>query len=56
MQGLFDRYTLSNFVILHAFGSDTLGNSTFQHFDALSVVWNIQAVEIHLGFRDDLLI
>jgi len=36
--------------------SDTLGIAIFQHFDAFSVVKNVQAFEIRLGFRDDFLI
>jgi len=32
------------------------GIAIFQHFDALSVIRNVQAFEIRLGFRDDFLI
>jgi len=44
------------FLNIVAFESDTLDIAVFQHFDALSVVRNVQAFEIHLGFRDDFLI
>jgi len=46
-------YLLLNIV---AFEGDTLGIAIFQHFDALSVVRNVQAFEIRLDFRDDFLI
>ena len=39
-----------------AFEGDTLDIAIFQHFDALSVVRNVQAFEIRLDFRDDFLI
>jgi len=39
-----------------AFEGDTFSIAIFQHFDALSVIRNIQAFEIRLGFRDDFLI
>jgi len=44
------------FLNIVAFEGDTLGIAIFQHFDALSVVRNVQAFEIRLGFRDDFLI
>jgi len=44
------------FLNIVAFENDTLGIAIFQHFDALSVVRNVQAFEIRLGFRDDFLI
>jgi len=44
------------FLNIVAFKGDTLGIAIFQHFDALSVVRNVQAFEIRLGFRDDFLI
>ena len=44
------------FLNIVAFEGDTLGIAIFQHFDALSVVRNIQAFEIRLDFRDDFLI
>ena len=44
------------FLNIIAFEGDTLGIAIFQHFDALSVVRNVQAFEICLGFHDDFLI
>jgi len=44
------------FLNIVAFEDATLGIAIFQHFDVLSVVRNIQAFEIRLGFRDDFLI
>jgi len=46
-------YLFLNIVV---FEGDTLGIAIFQHFDALSIVRNVQAFEIRLGFRDDFLI
>ncbi|XP_039312439.1 uncharacterized protein LOC105203331 [Solenopsis invicta] len=39
-----------------AFERNTLGITIFQHFDALSVVLNVKAFQIRLGFRNDFLI
>ena len=44
------------FLNIITFEGDTLGIVIFQHFDGLSVVRNVQAFEIRLGFRDDFLI
>lgn len=44
------------FLNIVAFEGDTLGIAIFQYFDVLSVVRNVQAFEIRLGFRDDFLI
>jgi len=44
------------FLNIVAFEGDTLGIAIFQQFDALSVIRNVQAFEIRLGFRDDFLI
>ena len=44
------------FLNIVAFEGDTLGIAIFQHFDALSVIRNVQAFEIRLGFHDDFLI
>ena len=44
------------FLNIVAFEGDTLGIAIFQHFDALSVIRNVQAFEICLGFRDDFFI
>ena len=44
------------FLNIIAFEGDTFGIAIFQHFDALSVVRNVQTFEIRLGFRDDFLI
>ena len=44
------------FLNIVAFEGNTLGIAIFQHFDALSVVRNVQAFEIRLGFHDDFLI
>jgi len=45
------------FLNIVAFEGDTLiCIAIFQYFDALSVVQNVQAFEIRLGFRDDFLI
>jgi len=44
------------FLNIVAFEGDTLGIAIFQHFDAFSVVRNVQVFEICLGFRDDFLI
>jgi len=43
------------FLNIVAFESDTLGMAIF-HFDVLSVIRNVQAFEIRLGFRNDFLI
>jgi len=43
------------FLNIVAFEGATLGIAIFQHFDALSVVRNVQAFEIRLGFRDFLI-
>ena len=50
------RAKLNLFFNIVAFEDDTLDIAIFQHFDALSVVRNVQAFEIRLGFRDDFLI